>query len=198
LPAPHLHDPPPPDQGDIIITINGRPVTRQLLGGTATDPGACLGVLRDGAPVVVDVPLGYDVGPAVRVERTPASVEVPFVEGLEGYEGASAGLALALAYLQVLSGVDVTAGRRIGATGILEASPTPGSWRISAVGSAGVKAAAAARAGLDAVIVPAANEAEARAAVGGTGCRTQVVAVATLDAAVRWLAGDDDSLSAIG
>ena len=143
------------------VTLDGRPASRWALGAVAADPGECVGVVREGAAAMVDIPVGYRLGPDVRLEQEPVSSDGPVVEGLEGYAGSSTGLALALAYLRVLTGVAHQAPIRIGATGVLEPGSTAGVWRVSSVGSA---------------------------AVSALGCRTRVIAVDTLDDAVQWLA----------
>lgn len=191
VPAPHgllLAGPvaPPLREGDIVVTVDGRPVTRPALRRPWPDRDRLVTIVRADAPETIDIPTGYRPG-HLELAAVGAAVGAPRLSSLEAFQGASAGLAMALAYVQVLSSGDLTAGRRIAATGVLEPGATPGDWRVTAVGSAGLKAAAAAREGVDVVLVPMLNADEARLAVAAIGGHTQIVPVDSLSSAVAWL-----------
>lgn len=96
--------------------------------------------------------------------------------------GPSAGLMLALAYLDALTPGDLTAGRVVVGTGTLELDGT-----VGPVGGAGLKATGAAAAGADVFLVPVPDRRDAVEAAAGTGM--QVVAVGSVDDAVRYLCG---------
>jgi len=102
-----------------------------------------------------------------------------------GLAGPSAGLPLALHIYGQLTGEPLAGGRRIAATGTIEPSGA-----VGAVGGAGLKAIAAARAGADLFLVPEANRAEAAAAAESEGGGMSVAGVRTLEDALSLLRGD--------
>jgi hypothetical protein len=193
VPAPHgllLSGPvaAPLREGDIVVTMDGRPVTRLALRRPWPDRRRLLTVVRGGVTQAIDIPTGYRPG-HLELQAVGAAAGAPRLPSLEAFQGASAGLAMALAYVQILSAGDLTAGRRVAATGALEPGATPGDWRVTAIGSAGLKAAAAARAGVDVVLVPMLNADEARRAVSAFEGQVQIVPVDSVSSAVAWLCG---------
>ena len=96
--------------------------------------------------------------------------------------GPSAGLAFALEMISTLAGADLTGGKRVAATGVLDLD-----GNVGAVGGIAQKAVSCRLNGIDLFLVPATDAAEARRHAGAV----QVVGVRNLGEAVRYLRGDD-------
>ena len=92
--------------------------------------------------------------------------------------GPSDGLALALGFINTLSGGKLTGGLRVAATGEIDTS-----GKVYAIGGAAEKAVAVRNAGAQVFLVPTANYAEAERQAG----KVKVYAVATLDQALAIL-----------
>lgn len=184
--------------GDIITSINdtavtmetdlrdavasvpiGDPLILEVQRGNETIEVELVAIDVDGIPIIGVVP--ETVNPRVEL---PVAVDV--ASGRTG--GPSAGLTIALTvYDQVLPGVDLAAGRTIAGTGTIDDS-----GRVGPVGGAGLKVLAAIRAGADVFLVPAANEAEARAALPDDSS-LEIVPVATFEEALAALEVEQDA-----
>lgn len=156
--------------GDVIVGVDevtgldARSVAPLLSSGDE------LLVRRDGQELLVKLvhqPLGLQL--ADTAQPPPVDQE------LAGVEGPSAGLVLALAYLQARGGGDLTAGRVVAGTGTLDAQ-----GRVGPVQGLGDKLSAARRDGVDVVLVPS-----VQGPVRHEGL--EVVPVATLRDAVDYL-----------
>lgn len=112
---------------------------------------------------------------ARRNARIPAQIHA-----LDGVQGPSAGLILALARLDELTPGDLTGGRRIAGTGAIGADGT-----VTTVGDVAEKVHGAATARTDVFLVPALQRNEAIRAARGT--RMRVVGVGSVAGAVTWL-----------
>ncbi len=93
----------------------------------------------------------------------------------EGVDGNSAGLAFTLGIVDLLTPGELTGGNRVGVTGTIEVD-----GEVGPVGSIAQKSVAMRRAGVDHLLVPAGQGAEAVAHAEGA---LEVVEVATLEAA---------------
>lgn len=108
-------------------------------------------------------------------ERLPIDVAID----ARGVDGNSAGLAFTLSLADMLTPGELTGGKRIGVTGTIEAD-----GKVGPVGSIAKKTVAMRRAGVDYLLVPAAQGAEAAAHADET---LEVIEVATLDEALAAL-----------
>jgi len=111
-------------------------------------------------------------------DPAPSRVSVKSCEVL----GSSAGLAFALEMACTLQGVDLAAGRRVAATGTLDAG-----GRVTAVGGIAQKTIACRENGIELFLVPAADVMEAARNAGSM----KVVGVRTLAEALAYLRGHD-------
>lgn len=121
--------------------------------------------------------IGSEVEPVLFFDDARPKMQIK-----EGIGGASAGLIHALLYVDYLTDGDLSGGRSVAATGVID-----GEGRVSTVGGVEVKADAAAAAGADVLFVPRINAGAAE------GRGVHVVAVGSLEDAVRWLCQQDDS-----
>ena len=106
-----------------------------------------------------------------------------------GIGGPSAGLAFALGLLQELTGVDITKGHRIAATGTIDPDGTVGD-----VGGVAQKTVSVSDAGATLFLVP---PGEYRDAVSHAGPRLKVVAVSTFEQALQAIARNGGSLAGL-
>ena len=109
-------------------------------------------------------------------------VDLPFDVGIDtaSVGGPSAGLALTLAVLDVLTPGELTGGTGVATTGTIDVF-----GNVGPIGGAEQKAHAVRRAGIDVFLVPVANFEEAKA---GAGDDLEVIAISTLDEALAVLA----------
>ena len=176
-------------KGDVIFQAGDDPVTNGwdldraahgLLPGQVVQLSAVRGEVRFVVQAVVRADeRGFPslgIGTVTVNPRVLASRRSPIRTG--DIIGPSAGLMMALAFLDRLSGDSLTRGHAIAGTGTI--SP---SGAVGAVGGVAQKVAGAERAGASFFLVPTANYAEAAA----TAQRLQVIPVASLDDAVRFL-----------
>lgn len=176
--------------GDVITTVDGRPVTTQAAVGDAVSgrqPGeqVTIGYLRDGRPgeaTITTQAMGEE-----KKARVGISVGVAFdfpveVENHIGDRvgGPSAGTMFALAIYDELTPGPLTGGQHVAGTGTID--PT---GKVGSIGGVRQKMAGAASAGADVFLVPAANCAEA---TSGSDFGMTLVKTGTLD----------DAISAIG
>jgi Lon-like protease len=150
--------------GDVIIAIEGRPVTttddlRRVI--VSQPPGTTFGVevKRSGGARTVEVTsarLDEFAGPAFGIMIANAGLEVDlpfdvtFTERPIG--GPSAGLAFALAIADMIDEIDYARGRTIAVTGTID-----GSGDVGPVGGVDAKAVAAEDAGATLFLVPPAD-----------------------------------------
>jgi PDZ domain-containing protein len=157
--------------GDIITAVNRTAVTmeaelREAVGSVPVGEPLLLEITRGGEDIEVEITaVEADGSPVIGVipetvnPRVTLPVAVDVASGATG--GPSAGLTIALTvYDQVLPGVDLAAGRVIAGTGTIDHS-----GRVGPIGGVGLKVIAAARAGAEIFLAPAANYDEAVAAL---------------------------------
>lgn len=187
--------------GDVITSVNGAPAA------SAQEVTEALTKLRGGDVVRLDVesPAGARRTEEIVLGRRPGTddpllgvilrnaagrFEFPVDVRIEaeGFEGGSAGLALTLGLLDVLTPGELTGRNRIAVTGTMEIDGTVGK-----VGGVTEKATAARRAGARYLLVPSG---QAEEAVRGGGSALKVIAVTTLDDAITALAGLGGDLGA--
>ena len=184
------------ERGDVIVGIDGVPV------GDLKDLAEALDSRSAGQEVVLDVEQADDgtvtsvmlelvespdepgraligVGARERTDLGELPVEIRIDSGSIG--GPSAGLALTLGVIDLLSPGELTGQRKVAATGtiLLDGS-------VGAVGEVDQKAIAAERAGVDLFLVPRPNLSDALGHVSGD---MRVVGVETLQEALDALAG---------
>ena len=178
--------------GDVITSVNGTPAA------TAKEVTGALSELRGGDVVRlgVEAPAGAGRAEEVVLSRRPGTgdpvlgvilrnavgrFELPVDVRIEavGFEGGSAGLALTLGLLDVLTPGELTGRNRIAVTGTMEIDGTVGK-----VGSVTEKATAARRAGARFFLVPAG---QAEEAARGGGPTLMVIAVTSLEGALTAL-----------
>lgn len=183
------------ERGDVIVGIEGVPV------GELKDLAEVLATRSAGQSVVLDVERGDD-GPVESVsveliaspddesraligvearERTDIGdlpVEIAIDSGAIG--GPSAGLALTLGIIDLLTPGELTGGEQVAATGTISFDGS-----VGAIGEVDQKTIAAQRAGVDLFLVPAANLRDALEHVSGD---MQVLGVDTLQEALDALA----------
>jgi Lon-like protease len=177
--------------GDLLVEVDGEPLVdaaelrERTLSADAGDR-LTLTVEHGGSQREVTVTLAAidasgQVGLGVRAETTAVGLDLPFDVSLSDTRvgGPSAGMMTALTIYDLLAEEDLVAGREVHGTGSIGVS-----GRVGAVGGVPEKVRAAAAAGADLVLVPAAQleEAERAAPEGVT-----VVGVATLDDAIEAL-----------
>lgn len=180
--------------GDVIVAVNGRavttdaeyravveelgwePLTLQVTRGAETrEVRLAPGETRSGEP---------SLGLVVSTHRPEVWLPVDVRVASDKVGGPSAGLAIALTVFDLAAPDDVLQGRRVVATGTVD---TQG--RVGPIGGVALKAVAAERAGVDVLLVPARQVAQARAAIGGDS-PVRLIGVATFDEALRALATD--------
>jgi PDZ domain-containing secreted protein/Zn-dependent protease len=153
------------ERGDVIVAVDGRPIGRagevgEAIRARPAGTEFVLTVQRDGRPQDVTLrsrampTIAGGVGIGVAVETRDLDVELPFEIRFTDLEvgGPSAGLAYAAAIADILSSEDLAAGRTIAATGTIDADGA-----VGPVGGVPQKAEAAARAGANLFLVPAAE-----------------------------------------
>lgn len=177
--------------GDVITRANGAdigftgdlaPALRDLGPGNRVQ----LEVERDGRRQPAEASLGWAppggqevmLGTVLLSEDPVFDLSVPLAVDTGNVIGPSGGLALALAFYQSLGHEDVLRGRSVAASGYIRLDGT-----VGPVGGIGHKAAAAAAAGCDLLLVPPANYAEARAAAP----ELDIAATSSLAEALRFL-----------
>jgi Lon-like protease len=180
--------------GDVIVEVDGRPVTTSDEAGDAIrahKPGDVvrLRLLREGSePLDLDAPLGEgDGGRALLGVQLTTKVKLPFEITIDSGKvtGPSAGLAYALELLDVLTPGELTGGVPVAVTGDLRADGT-----VGPIGGVAQKAVTVRRAGVKVFLVPHENVAEAVAHGDG---KLDVRGVASFDDALRILGSLDGS-----
>ncbi len=169
--------------GDAIITIDGRPPMRQTLDlNLATGMASRLRVYRGGQIFNLDLvpkaPWPQPAGGGATYVRRVLTSPPPVLE-LGKVRGGSAGLVLALAYVDVLTVGDLTGHRLIAATGALG----PGG-SVDPVLAYDAKVDASARAGANFFLMPRADIPTVEPFARG---RTNLVGVSSVKEAVLWL-----------
>jgi PDZ domain-containing protein len=169
--------------GDAVVTINGlKPDFHTLDGNLALGTTSRLRVYRDGHVVDIDLkpapPWPQASGGGATFARRPITSPAPELS-VGKVTGGSAGLVLALAYIDMLTVGDLTGHRLVAATGALG----PGG-SVGQVLGYDAKVTAAARAGASVFLMPKLdlNVARAFAPVG-----VRIVGVSSVDEAVQWL-----------
>ena len=194
---------------DVIVAVDGQPVDAPDEIGTLLQPGGpgavhTLTVERPaGSGTTVEVaistvPAPDDAGRAIigvapedRIAEFDLPIDVTIDSGTVG--GPSAGLAFALAVLDVLTPGELTGGHRVAVTGTIGLDGV-----VGPVGGAAQKAITVRDAGYEVFLVPPQELEDVRAAVGDD---LEVIAVGTLAAALDALdslGGDAGSLALAG
>lgn len=180
---------------DVIVEVDGEPIDQ---------PGEVSTLLQSGGPgsvhaLTVERPAGSDrrvevrlatveaeddasraiigISPEDRVSGFDFPVDVTIDSGRVG--GPSAGLAFALAVIDVLTPGELTGGRRVAVTGTMELT-----GRVGPVGGGAQKGIAVRDAGYEVFLVPSAELEAVRQAVGD---RVEVIGVDTLEEALEAL-----------
>lgn len=175
--------------GDLIVAFDGEPIASgeelvEAAGTTVVGQRLELEIQRDDATRKVEVladvlPNTEQVGIGIAVETVERELELPLDVDLvdqQSIGGPSAGLMVALTVFDLVSDVDLAAGRDIAGTGTLD-----GEGNVGRIGGVREKTIAAVEDGVDLVLVPSAQAAEARAAAAG---RVEVIGVDTFDEAL--------------
>ena len=181
------------EPGDLIVAVNDESIEddtelRHAVAALSEGQAAVLDITRRGkreqvslTPVLLDGRRILGVHPETENPRVELPVPVDVAAGAIG--GPSAGLMIALTvYDQVLPEVDLARGRTVAGTGSIDDE-----GRVGPIGGAGLKVIAAARAGAEIFLAPAANYDEAVAALP-RGSAMKVVSVATFGQARKALA----------
>lgn len=185
------------ERGDVIVGIEGAPVTElkdlaDVLANRSAGQTVDLEVERGGSGSVETVEVELiaspdDAGRALigveareRTDIGDLPVEVDIDSGSIG--GPSAGLALTLGIIDLMTPGELTDGRQVAATGTISFDGS-----VGAIGEVDQKAIAAERAAIDLFLVPTANLQDALAHVSGN---MQVVGVDTFQEALVALAGN--------
>lgn len=177
--------------GDLVLAFEGEPVdtSAELVdaaGDLEVGEAVTLRVERGGGEVDVEVVAGRipDVDrPVLGISLLDVVDDVDLPEGIEMEStrigGPSAGMMVALTTYDLFSDEDLAAGRHIAGTGTVDAEGV-----VGPIGGVAEKVVAAAAAGADVMLVPAAQEEEAmsRAREG-----LRIIPVATLDEAIAAL-----------
>ncbi len=181
------------EAGDLIIAVNGQPVTVAAdavaeITSHAIGDTISLTVLRGGEETEVSVTLiehSQNEGqpmvgflPATANPRFEFPIEIDIDSSNIG--GPSAGMMYTLAIMEVLGPEDLTRGHRIAGTGTIATSGA-----VGAIGGVRQKVIAAAASGAEYILVPEGNYEEALTAGIESG---QIVAVGTIDDALNFLA----------
>ncbi len=169
--------------GDAVVTINGlKPDFHTLDGNLALGTTSRLRVYRDGHVVDIDLepaaPWPQASGGGATFTRRPITSPAPALS-VGKVTGGSAGLVLALAYIDMLTVGDLTGHRLVAATGALG----PGG-SVGQVLGYDAKVTAATRAGASVFLMPKLDLNVARP-FAPAGVR--VVGVSSVDEAVQWL-----------
>jgi PDZ domain-containing protein len=173
---------------DVIVEVDGSPVktTEDAVAAIrAHQPGDVvrMQVVRgDGPPAGVEATLaGAEDGRPLLGVRLRPKVKLPFEISIDSGDvvGPSAGLAYALELLDLLTAGELTGGAKVAATG--ELAPN---GQVGPVGGMRQKVITVKRAGATVLLVPKANEADARAHAGDG---LQIFGVATFDDALQAL-----------
>jgi len=184
-------------RGDVIVGVNGVPVAgledvaevlatrragqtvdlevERARGGDVQRVKVALIASPDGADRVL---IGVEARERIDLGDLPVDIEID--SGTIG--GPSAGLALALGIIDLMTPGELTDGQRVAATGTISFDGL-----VGAIGEVDQKAIAAQRAGVDLFLVPTANLQDALASVSGG---MQVVGVDTLQEALEAIAGN--------
>ena len=180
--------------GDVVVEANG---TQILSSPDLVDviqmlsPGDTIQLVVERRVAVgdaelrdIDVVLGENEGRpqmGVAISTWLDPVDLPFDVGIDtsSVGGPSAGLALTLAILDLLTDGELTGGIEIATTGTIDVF-----GNIGPIGGAEQKAHAVRRAGINLFLVPSLNLEEA---LKGAGDDLEVIAVDTLDGALRVL-----------
>lgn len=158
----------PSGEVETLLNIRCDAKQRECEANTLSDPA---GTVRFADPAVgaLTPVLPADAGPP------------PVATSLSDWTGGSAGLAYALAYVEMLTGEPITPpGMKVAATGGILTAPEQPSY-VSAVDAVSEKVHSAAYVDADVFLVPAGEGLQAR---GGT---VPVVEVDTLESALAWL-----------
>ena len=169
--------------GDAIVTVNGlKPDLHTLDGNLATGTTSRLRVYRDGHVVELDLkpapPWPQATGGGATFARRPITAAAPALS-VGKVTGGSAGLVLALAYIDMLTVGDLTGHRLVAATGALG----PGG-SVGQVLGYDAKVTAATRAGASVFLMPKLDLNVARSFAPPN---VRVVGVSSVDEAVQWL-----------
>ena len=178
--------------GDAVIAINGRtPDFHTLDGNLATNVRSRLRVYRDGHIVDIDLkpapPWPQATGGGATFVRRLITAPAPALP-VGKVTGGSAGLVLALAYIDMLTAGDLTGHRLIAATGGIG----PGG-SVDPVLGYSAKVTAATRVGAAVFMMPRPDIAAAQPYAPPS---VQVVGVSSLDEAVQWLCVNGGASSA--
>ncbi len=178
--------------GDVITGVNGRPIS---VSGDAVEAVRAHGAGRlvrldvradDGSTRVEEIELGardgtgqgfLGVALATKGRRFHYPIQVDV--DLGGIDGNSAGLALTVGLIDMLTPDELTDGKKVALTGTIELD-----GRVGEVGSVAQKATAARKAGARYFFVPGGMLTEARR---GGGDKLEVIEVSTLDEALSAL-----------
>jgi PDZ domain-containing protein len=194
---------------DVVVAVDGQPVDAPdeigvLLQAGGPGAGHTLTVERPpGGTATVDVAIStmsapddpqraiIGIAPEDRIVDVDLPIDVTIDSGTVG--GPSAGLAFALAVLDVLTPGELTGGHRVAVTGTIALDGT-----VGPVGGAAQKAVTVRNAGYEVFLVPPDELADVQAAVGGD---LRVIGVGTLAEALDALdslGGDAGSLALAG
>src|SRR4051812_7557794 len=142
--------------GDVISTVDGRPIAsgKDLTSAIAkhrVGDDVTLGIVRDGKPKTVRVPVASDQGRHVIGVIVSPRFKFPLKVDVDtkGIGGPSAGLAMTLAIVDDLTPGDLTGGKNVAVTGTINADGDVGE-----IGGIDQKAVAARAAGVNLFIVP--------------------------------------------
>jgi Lon-like protease len=170
--------------GDVIIAVDGKPVTCAADAGTlirAHRPGTPLelSVLRKGKPRRFRLVTKNVQGEAVIGVNVQESFVFPFAVkiNITNIGGPSAGMMFALGIIDKLTPMNLTAGKFIAGTGEIEANGT-----VDPIGGIQQKMAGARAAGATIFLTPAANCADT---VGAVPAGLRLIKVSTLSGAVQ-------------
>lgn len=178
--------------GDVITSLDGTTVTSsgQLveLAGTSVDGQVLeLGIRRNDQDLVREVvagelPGGEQVGIGISVGTVEEDLVLPLEVELVDQQrigGPSAGLMVALTVYDLVADENLTDGRVVAGTGTID-----GEGRVGRIGGMREKTFAAMAAGVDVLLVPESQAAEARAVADGS---LVIVGVTTFDEALAAL-----------
>jgi Lon-like protease len=196
-------------QDDVIVAVDGDPLDEYEELRDALQRGGPGAIHR----LTVERPPGSDQRVEVEVATVPAEddpsraiigvapeerivdLRLPFEVRIDSgtVGGPSAGLAFALAVLDVLTPGELTGGRNVAVTGTMQLDGS-----VGAVGGGAQKGVAVRNAGYEAFLVPSAELEEVRAAVGGDLAVIPVDTLAEALEALDSLGGDVPGLDPAG
>ena len=186
-------------------------IIRQVDGSKVADGDALVAAVsgaRDGQRFTLTVERGSDTlnvtvaagqvaqmdhpGLGILVETIANDIKLPFPVTMEHTQigGPSAGMMIALTTYDLVSDVDLAAGRTIAGTGTLDLE-----GRVGPIGGIEEKVVSAERAGASIFLAPASQADAARKAADG---RIQVIGVSTIEDAITSLRGDAGSPAGSG